>query len=225
VVAKSPGRLTQKWCNRDIATIRTVVTRLVEMVLALVGLAYAFLSSEDSVVQAQFLALWGLLAILYLIVGGRRVRAQRNRDVPIVREGRGWDRALVGRRFSFFFTIAASLTGLGAALEVISDRPDDEYRGLVTGLGATVIVCAWMLLHVGYARFYAHLEGLGFPDTPDPQLIDYLYFSFTVGVSFAASDVVVRTRPLRWHVMVHGVTSFLYNAAVLATAVSILTGR
>jgi uncharacterized membrane protein len=36
---------------------------------------------------------------------------------------------------------------------------------------------------------------------------------------------VVQSRPLRWHVMVHSVLSFLYNAIVLAVAVGIITNR
>jgi uncharacterized membrane protein len=44
-------------------------------------------------------------------------------------------------------------------------------------------------------------------------------------VSFASSDVEVHGRALRWHVLVHSVISFFYNAVVLAVAVSVITGR
>ena len=33
------------------------------------------------------------------------------------------------------------------------------------------------------------------------------------------------SRQLRWHVMVHSVVAFFYNAIVLAVAVGIITGR
>jgi uncharacterized membrane protein len=69
-------------------------------------------------------------------------------------------------------------------------------------------------------------RGLPLPhDTPTPALVDDLYFSVTIGVSFAASDVDVRQRTLRWHVLVHSVASLFYNAVVLAIGVGILTGR
>ena len=88
-----------------------------------------------------------------------------------------------------------------------------------------------MLLHVGYARFYAawdsasDRQGFGFPGTDRPRLVEYLYFAVTVGVSFATSDVTVRQRRLRWHVIVHSIVSFFYNAIVLAVGVAVLTGR
>jgi uncharacterized membrane protein len=200
------------------ARFRSISTLVVEIVLAATGLGYTVLAGESAAAQSAFLSLWGLLAVTYLVVGGRRVRRQRQQDTPMARgPGR--------RRFSFFLTVAASLTGLGAATNVLTTE-DTEYSDLVTGLGVIVMISAWMLLQVGYARYYSQwATDLRFPETPDPQLVDYLYFAFTVGVSFAASDVEVCSRQLRWHVLVHSVISFLYNAVVIATAVSIITGR
>jgi uncharacterized membrane protein len=205
------------------ARLRWAITRAVEIVLAVSGLSYSILFDESPTVEAWFLFGWGTLAATYLVIGWVRVRRQRHRDVPVPRRTGGL------RRFSIFFTVAASLTGFGAALAVIANKDGgqdgNEVGSLVTGLGVVVVICAWLLLHVGYARFYAQWTDLRFPGTPEPQLVDFLYFSFTVGVSFASSDVEVRSRPLRWSVMVHSVVSFLYNAAVLAVAVGIITGK
>jgi uncharacterized membrane protein len=153
------------------------------------------------------------------------VRKQRLEDVPVLVSDRVWRSGLTSRKFSFLFTVAASLTGLSAALDVLADHNDSEYASLITGLGVVVVICAWLLLHLGYARFYAQWRDLRFPGTPEPRLVDFLYFSFTVGVSFAASDVEVMTRRMRWHVTVHSITSFFYNAIVLAVAVGVITSR
>jgi uncharacterized membrane protein len=37
--------------------------------------------------------------------------------------------------------------------------------------------------------------------------------------------VSVTSQAMRWHVMVHSVLSFFYNAVVLAVAIGILTGK
>jgi uncharacterized membrane protein len=134
---------------------------------------------------------------------------------------------IAGRRFSFLLTAAASVTGLAAALDVLgSNTYGDEFGPIITGFGVVAMMCAWLLLHTGYARFYATWrEDLRFPRTDDPGIVDFLYFAVTVGVSFAASDVEVGSRPLRWHVMVHSVLSFFYNAIVLAVAVGVITGK
>lgn len=63
------------------------------------------------------------------------------------------------------------------------------------------------------------LGGLDFPGTDHPDLTEFLYFSFTIGTSFAVSDVDVRTAPMRRRVMVHSVIGFLFNAALPAVAV------
>ena len=47
----------------------------------------------------------------------------------------------------------------------------------------------------------------------------------TIGTAFSVSDVLVTSTRLRWHVMVHSVVSFFYNAAVVAFALSLIAGR
>lgn len=199
------------------------MARAIETLLALFGLGFTIFGSESQRAQAGFLAAWGGLALCYLIVGGIRVRKMRlsEADTPPPRFIGG----VLGRRIGFLLTVAASMTGLGAALAVLSGGAGGDFGLLVRALGVVVMMCAWMLLHVGYARFYAHWDQWRFPACSRPGLIEFLYFSFTLGVSFAASDVEVRSRVLRWHVMVHSVISFFYNAIVLAVAVSIIIGR
>ncbi|HEX6681438.1 MAG TPA: DUF1345 domain-containing protein [Candidatus Limnocylindrales bacterium] len=199
-----------------------MAARATELVLAGYGLGFTILGNETEKQQAQFLATWGALAICYLVIGGRHARRLRTADGP--EDSATADASSVtGRRLGFLLSAAASLTGLGAALDVLSASGED-YGELVHGLGVIVMVCAWLLLHAGYARFYAHWDKWRFPGTSHPGLVDFLYFSFTIGVSFAASDVEVQSRALRWHVMVHAIISFFYNAIVLAVAVSIITG-
>jgi hypothetical protein len=204
----------------------TILARTVEVLLAVTGLGFSIFGSDKDSDQVGFLGLWTSAALIYLLVGGLRVRRQRfapqDEPGPPAPE---WSRTLLGRRFSFFFTVAASLTGLGAATAVISADTNSELGSAIGALGALTTICAWLLLSLGYARFYAQWTDWRFPNCPYPRMIDFLYFSMTVGVSFAVSDVEVRSRVLRWHVMVHSVLSFFYNAIVLAVAVGILTGR
>ncbi len=211
--------------SRFVGVAGTLTARLVEVVLAVGGLLFTILGSESEPLVVLFLLFWGLLAFCYLFVGTVRVRRERLTDPnvpppPVT----GVNARLTGRRFSFFFTAAASITGLGASLDVLAVDENSDYSGLVEGLGAFVTICAWMLLQLGYARFYAQWTDWRFPNCRYPRLIDFLYFAVTVGVSFAASDVEVRGRTVRYHVLVHSVVSFLYNAIVLAIAVNIITG-
>ncbi len=66
-----------------------------------------------------------------------------------------------------------------------------------------------------------------FPGKGDPDAWDFLYASFTIGMTAQVSDVEVTTPQMRRAVLVHGVASFFYNTGILALAViaAVSTGR
>ena len=215
------------------AVVAISLARIAEVALALIGLSYIF-GSEDPTYKIRLLGLFDLVALTYLLVGFWVVRHGRDRPRGADERGPKW-RLKLRRKFSFSLTVIASLTGLAAASDVLVHGVAHEHSGAVKTLGVVVVFCAWMLLHVGYASFYRHLDdeepstfqpgpGLRFLHETKGTTVDYLYFAITLGVSFASSDVEVITRRMRWHVLVHEVVSFFYNAAVLAIAISVITG-
>lgn len=84
----------------------------------------------------------------------------------------------------------------------------------------------WATIHTLAAFHYAHLHyrdkgpGFRFPGKGDPDAWDFLYASFTIGMTAQVSDVEVATREMRRAVLVHGVASFVYNTCILALAVN-----
>jgi uncharacterized membrane protein len=220
------------------------VGRLAELGLIVLGLGFAFFS-ETASGDLNYLAGWDLLAVFYLAAGFAVVRRRRRRRDPARPGGGLGQQLLTGARLSFALTIAASLFGMTSADSVVSYGGHADYGQAIRLLGGVAIVTAWLLLHTGYARFYARRYyepevsdgaagaadgpgaggGLEFPRCALPTTTDFLYFSFTVGTSFAVSDVSITSQVMRWHVMVHGVLSFFYNAVVLAVALGILTGK
>jgi uncharacterized membrane protein len=214
-------------------------SRIVEAGLMALGIGFAFLS-ETAGSDLAYLIGWDLLAACYLTVGFVVMRRRRRRP-DVVQPGGGLGRQLLtGARFSLACTIAASLVGMSSADSVLSNGKDATYGQLIRLFGGIAIVAAWVLLHAGYARFYARRyygqktredpadgpgRSLEFPRCAAPMATDFLYFSFTLGTSFAVSDVNVTSQDMRWHVMVHSVVSFFYNAVVLAVAIGILTGK
>ncbi len=210
------------------------LARVAEVARALIGLAYVF-GPEDSTYKISLLGLFALVALTYLSVGFWVVRHGRDRPRTDERPAPTWRRK-VRRKFSFLLTVVASLTGLAAASDVLVHPGADERETTVKALGVLVVFCAWTLLHVGYAAFYRFLDddesstiqpgpGLRFIEEARGTTVDYLYFAITLGVSFASSDVEVITRRMRWHVLVHELLSFFYNAAVLAIAISVITNQ
>ncbi|MCU0829257.1 MAG: DUF1345 domain-containing protein [Tabrizicola sp.] len=104
-----------------------------------------------------------------------------------------------------------------------------QEAGLAARLTALIgLPLGWATVHTLAAFHYAHIhyrgtpqsEGFRFPGKGDPDALDFLYASFTIGMTAQVSDIEVTTRPLRRAVLVHGVASFFYNTCILALAVN-----
>jgi uncharacterized membrane protein len=217
----------------------SVITRITQLLLVALGVGFAVFS-ETAGSDLAYLAGWDVLVVCYLATGfavARRRRARPDLGRPPGRVGR----ILTSPRLSFGLAILASLVGVSSLSSALSYGGNATYGQAIKLFGGTAIIAAWLLLHAGYAGFYAwrYYEqrpgdggpgsevrgGLEFPGGAQPKASDFLYFSFSVGTSFAVSDVNVTTHDMRWHVMVHSVLSFFYNAVVLVAAIGFLIGR
>lgn len=216
---------------------RTVTTifLLVEILLALTGLVFVLnLAPLGDLVE---MASWVVTAMIYLLAGGIAIWLSATRADRRVAAGEDddgddheshWPIALTGT-----MPYITSLVGVTAAFVSSSVKAapeiDSPVRLAYNVLAAMAMIAAWAILQVGMARQYErawHREGgLDFPGTARPRFADFTYFSFTLGAAFATSDVKVATRRMRMRVLLHTVWSFLYNAAIVAMAISILTGR
>jgi uncharacterized membrane protein len=58
----------------------------------------------------------------------------------------------------------------------------------------------------------------------DPDYWDFVYFSFVVGMTSQVSDVAITSKVIRRTATVHGIVSFMFNAALLALTVNIAAG-
>jgi uncharacterized membrane protein len=103
------------------------------------------------------------------------------------------------------------------------------------GMAALVLSVAsaplgWFTLHTLSAFHYANLDYLGgtdgktkalkFPGRGDPGAVDFLYFSFVVGMTAQVSDVQVLTTAMRRATLVHSIVSFFFNTVLIAMAVN-----
>jgi uncharacterized membrane protein len=193
---------------------------LVALELLLIALGITWVTMLYTVgADAILLLAWDGLALIYLATGWlllRRTPASADEHSKIA--GPRW--------FTVLFTLVASLSGLAAgfALMIRHQIGDDP---VVNAIASGTVLASWLLLHGGYARLYARAfaeaGGLRFPECREPQLAEFVYFSLTLGTSFAVSDVEVTTSAMRRRVTAHSVLSFFFNAAIVALAISVLT--
>jgi len=131
-----------------------------------------------------------------------------------------------------------SLVGVGFMVDIAKNW-SPLHAKIHTALSLLAIVLSWILLHVFYAFFYAHLyydvdegapeltlrKGLIFPNDEPPDYWDFLYYSFTIAMCFQTSDVTVISRSMRRITIVHAIVSFLYVTAVLGLVINILSNE
>jgi len=135
-------------------------------------------------------------------------------------------------------TVLLGITGL--TMMVILVAVAGELKGK-NDLGAialvlTTLVLAWLFSNMVYAFHYAHLfyspaddgggdaGGLGFPKCDQPDYWDFIYFSFTLGMTFQTSDVDIETGQMRRVVIGQSLAAFVFNLGVLAFTINVLGG-
>ena len=67
-------------------------------------------------------------------------------------------------------------------------------------------------------------ERLLFPGERTPTYGDFLYFSFTIGMTFQVSDSQITDSAIRRLVLVHGALAFFYSTGILALALGLVAG-
>jgi uncharacterized membrane protein len=95
------------------------------------------------------------------------------------------------------------------------------------------LVLVWIFGNAVYALHYAHLyysrddggkdsAGLKFPGASQPDMADFAYFAFTLGVAVQTADVAVTSPHIRRVVTVHCIAGFFFNLGVLALSINVL---
>jgi uncharacterized membrane protein len=163
-----------------------------------------------------YLLLMGRLALRNAPEDLRRRAAEEDEGLPLI----------------FALTLAAVVTSV-SAIFVVLNQPDATAPTLA--LAVVSVPLGWATVHTLAAHHYANLYyapapgggeegGLIFPGNAEPDELDFLYFSFVVGMTAQVADVAVSSRRLRRTVLAHGLVAFFYNAVIVAMAVNVVVG-
>ncbi|WP_374523782.1 DUF1345 domain-containing protein [Sphingopyxis sp.] len=96
------------------------------------------------------------------------------------------------------------------------------------------LILSWLFANTVFTLHYAHLyylqkdacdqAGLDVPGMKQPGYWDFLYFSFTLGMTFQTSDVTISGAHMRRVVLGHCMAAFVFNMGILAFTVNALGG-
>jgi uncharacterized membrane protein len=144
------------------------------------------------------------------------------------------------RSMLFSFVITASVISLSAVYFLLKSAKSHgpNVNGHIL-LAITAVFVSWWLVHTIFTMRYAHMYydtakddgtprkggGLLFPDEgEDPDYLDFVYFSFVIGMTFQVSDVEISSKPIRRLALLHALISFIFNTAIVALSINVISG-
>lgn len=204
-----------------------------------VGLAvyFALLLFTDMSWRLRFIWAWDIgtsVALIALYIGLRGATAEAMQHNAQRQDARKWAVLIIS-----LVAATASLVVIASEMPLVKNA-----TGITQALHAIfvifTVVLSWAFVHTVFAVHYAHdyyvdadlskaaalpaKLPLLFPGDQLPNYGDFLYFAFTVGMTFQVSDVQVADREMRRVVLAHGATSFFYTTGILALAINLVAG-
>jgi uncharacterized membrane protein len=116
-----------------------------------------------------------------------------------------------------------SLFGVATALSGAS-RDSRVWTAVVALVSVSV---AWLVVQLIYTLRYAHIYyaeggGIDFNQHEPPDYRDFMYVSFTLGMTYQVSDTNVSSRLIRRTMTKQGLLSYVFGVGVVATMVNVV---
>jgi uncharacterized membrane protein len=211
-----------------VAFARSLILRPRVLLGAIAGIAVMVLLPANTGMLRRWALAWDVGGLVYLALAfylmstcpaermrRRAARADESGNVILV---------------LILLAILSSGVAITGLLFGIKDAPAGAKLATLGVVGATIFI-SWTVMQVVFAIHYAHVHyapargeragGLQFPDDPQPDYWDFLYFSTSIGASSQTSDVNIASKHLRRLVTLHAVMSFFFNTMVLAITINI----
>jgi uncharacterized membrane protein len=184
--------------------------------------------------RLRFILSWDIgvmVALTLMLVTLRHASPEKMRTIAA--------RQVVGKWTVLGLTVVAataSLVVIAAEVPLIKTAEHIEQMLRLT-LVLVTIVLSWALIHTIFALHYAHDYYLGasgkaecvqggivFPGSRPPAYGDFVYFSFTIGMTFQVSDTQIVDPAVRQLAVTHGIISFFYSTGILALTINLVAG-
>jgi uncharacterized membrane protein len=124
----------------------------------------------------------------------------------------------------------ASIAAVAVALIQSSNQNGNPISVALVILGVLGTMVAWALVNTVYAFKYArmyfldHREGgFDFKQQTPPTYSDFAYFAFTIGMSYAVSEVEPTSSDTRRKALLHALLSYLFGTVLIAVAINLVT--
>lgn len=140
------------------------------------------------------------------------------------------------RFFVFMLLLVSSFASMFTVMLLMLSKEMAGPQKLYLPVAIAGMLLSWVMVHSVFVFHYARLyygsstnnkqpaAGLSFPDEPEPDYLDFAYFSFVIGMTFQVSDVTINSRIIRRTALAHGLLSFVLNTFVVALTINLIAG-
>ena len=138
------------------------------------------------------------------------------------------------RTLILIVTSFLTLVAMVAIAGELSSARTGQFVSMVKLVGTLLLI--WLFANSVYALHYAHAYytrsdetdgdagGIEFPGTKTPAYDDFMYFAFTLGMTFQTSDTNITAPGIRLVALLHSFAAFLFNIGVIAFTINVLGG-
>jgi uncharacterized membrane protein len=206
--------------------VRSLIARpRLLMAVAVALICYLLLTPYLRASQAVLLAfdlgsIFFLASIVHLM----------SKATPVVMRCRA-ERQIYGK----WTVVILSVVTIGMVLLALHDelRAGKAQASLGVVFAGLSIVLSWLLLATNFAQEYAHQYalnrhindgGLLFPNTPEPDYWDFMYFSLILSMACQTADVQITDGRMRRLALLHSVMAFFFNVGIISITINVLGG-
>ncbi|UVC07653.1 DUF1345 domain-containing protein [Rhizobium sp. TH2] len=220
--------------KRALGPFRHFMARPKLMVAVVFGVVvYWLFPARGLDIATRALIAWNAAIVLLLVLAGIAMRRATGESMR--KHAQELDEGHYTVLIMAFVAATASLAAIVFELINLRDRSGGD-AGLYIGLSGLTILTAWSFIHVIFTEHYAHefyvdrdlktadiqeSQGLKFPGTREPDYLDFLYFTFTIGVANQTADIAIESRAMRVLVLIHSIISYFFNTIILALTINI----
>jgi uncharacterized membrane protein len=171
---------------------------------------------------------WNLGSLLFLILTAISFLHSQDRDISFEAK-----RQQEGEWSVFALTVIGAVMSFAAIILFSRTADHKAYQGFYVAFVVITLALSWLMTNVTFAYRYAHEyysydqsgdgpdRGIDFPKDDKPDYLDFIYFSFVLGMTFQVSDCNITAKKLRRLATVQGLIGFLFNTIILALSVNI----
>jgi uncharacterized membrane protein len=167
---------------------------------------------------------WGITALTYLIWIWHTLHGKNAEDTATLATSEDPSHAVTD--IVLVCASVASLIAIGILLVQVS-KETNPIALLLSLLSIVSVMLSWATVHtiytLLYARmFYADVGSIDFNNSKMPCYSDFLYMSFTIGMTFQVSDTQVKSSVIRRAILQQALLSYVFGTIIIAITINFI---